>query len=664
MAQPNSSSPAISCDIGVFIALKEEFRVFQELIGSATSVESDNNLHEQFYLFQRTAKERTYQCVAAIGGQMGEGRATRVIERMLARYSPKLVVVLGIAGALDRNLRLCDVVVGDAVDSYLEAAKAVARPSNRNWLQRIWDAVTGESSAERGAGDDFVLQVAGEPYRTSSVLKNAIDNLEFSRQEHFRIWVNECSQDLKDALSNESPISEDLARESPQVVCGAIASGPIVGAAPAFAKFLKSKNRKYVAIEMESGGVLGSTHERVSPPLTLIIRGVSDFGDERKAQLDNIGGGVFRRVAMRNAVRLLWCTLESGGLDSIVDQSRHGIIKENAPSGEHKSNEPGSDIAGCNEIPVALHIESAPALIGTLKTNFEFVWEPASYRGTSPIVFWPVRLRKPTPIHALQTFAAAAIQSHGGEVILCLDDLGNREYTESAFFKTAQRWWSRAGMTKPFQERQFSQILAAPDSQFDAWPIVQRWLGVTEKRVLELLRISKIVKPEETDDSQLSLLRDRRPRRLLNPAVIWACLAQIAEEYPGRPIITLGGYDERPLWEAWRNGIVNDNLSVGHLYNPCLGDTPLHMSSENLGWDCKEDIEASLRKDVASDPGGWLKPSRMVPWCLRGCIALPDFLQSGCSRIREISVAPDARPEEVIPSLARALDDRLFGIHT
>ena len=45
--------------------------------------------------------------------------------------------------------------------------------------------------------------------------------------------------------------------------------------------------RSLIAIEIESAGVLTAAHIR--PTKTLVIRGISDYSNHRKKQLDRIG---------------------------------------------------------------------------------------------------------------------------------------------------------------------------------------------------------------------------------------------------------------------------------------------------------------------------------------------------------------------------------------
>lgn len=76
-----------------------------------------------------------------------------------------------------------------------------------------------------------------------------------------------------------------------------------------FIKWLKdNRDRNYLALEMESGGILSAAHTR--DVATLVIRGISDYSDIAKAELDQVKGGALRRYAMINATLLLWALME------------------------------------------------------------------------------------------------------------------------------------------------------------------------------------------------------------------------------------------------------------------------------------------------------------------------------------------------------------------
>ena len=114
-------------------------------------------------------------------------------------------------------------------------------------------------------------------------------------------------------------MEEGLVRGAPSITDAHLASGPVVGAAQQFTEWLRSKrDRNLKALEMESAGLMAAAVRRVEPARTLIIRGISDYGDKRKEQLDKVGEGALRRYAMRNATRLLFHLLETGVLPGLA----------------------------------------------------------------------------------------------------------------------------------------------------------------------------------------------------------------------------------------------------------------------------------------------------------------------------------------------------------
>jgi len=86
------------------------------------------------------------------------------------------------------------------------------------------------------------------------------------------------------------------------------------------------------------------------------------------------------------------------------------------------------------------------------QSTYGFRWEPGSLNGgalAGDIVYWPVRLRRPTPIHAVQAYAAAGLERMGAKVILCLDDLGHVAGSDlEALTSALRRWIKRATGTE------------------------------------------------------------------------------------------------------------------------------------------------------------------------------------------------------------------------
>ena len=101
-------------------------------------------------------------------------------------------------------------------------------------------------------------------------------------------------------------LTKGLLDPMPKLHIGPIASGPVVVTSKEFISWVKTQNRQFLALEMEGGGALAAVYSVAEPSHTMMLRGISDFGDDRKRKFDNLGGGGIRQYAMRNVIGLLW----------------------------------------------------------------------------------------------------------------------------------------------------------------------------------------------------------------------------------------------------------------------------------------------------------------------------------------------------------------------
>lgn len=280
-------------DVGIVIALDEEFReLFEQIKNSHTSI-LEGDTGRSFYRFERPAgnSQRPYACVATFVGAIGNTNATLVTERLLARWDPATIVMLGIAGGINKDVSIGDVVVATQVDSYFERAKTV--PQRR-----------------RSA---FDFELAGEVFRCTADLVNRAKHFEFANAEAHLCWQTACASRLEPLVTDETRdqlIEAKLVCSKPAFRTGHIASGPIVASAKPFVDWLKKRDRTYLAVEMEAAGFMAAVSENANSARTLILRAISDCADERKAELDNVHGGALRRYAMQNAIHLLWSLMQ------------------------------------------------------------------------------------------------------------------------------------------------------------------------------------------------------------------------------------------------------------------------------------------------------------------------------------------------------------------
>lgn len=203
---------------------------------------------------------------------------------LLRQYRPRLLVVLGIAGALKDDIDLGDVVVATEVDAYLDAGKA-----------------TGEGQYE--------LRPGGTSFRAEARLVNLVSNLEFQHAQVHQRWQSECET----RAGTVPALQHAKVPVAPKLHNGKIASGPFVAASTPFRDWLLRRERHYEAVEMEAAGAHWAAERSPEPrPALLILRGISDDASPNKANLDKTGKGAIRRHAMHNAIDLLLALIDEG----------------------------------------------------------------------------------------------------------------------------------------------------------------------------------------------------------------------------------------------------------------------------------------------------------------------------------------------------------------
>jgi len=287
----NSSGSKPRLDVGIVIALEEEFQELAPQIRTRPYYNSD--IKQYYYLFERKGANETvapYRCVVTFMGTMGPTDAGITGDRLIAQFNPTLIVSIGIAGSMDKDVLVGNVVVADQTDEYLASSKATATKDKQDWD----------------------VQFSGNPYKSDPAYVAHATNLKYANQDATRNWQRAGKEKLQEWIGLDSSnelVHEHLIGDVPEIHTGHIASGPIVGAANQFVQWLKEKHdRKLLALEMESVGVLNAAHKRAVS--SLIIRGISDYSDERKSKVDEIGAGALRRYAMNNALRLLWVLMD------------------------------------------------------------------------------------------------------------------------------------------------------------------------------------------------------------------------------------------------------------------------------------------------------------------------------------------------------------------
>jgi hypothetical protein len=189
----------------------------------------------------------------------------------------------------------------------------------------------------------------------------------------------------------------------------------------------------------------------------------------------------------------------------------------------------------------------------------------------------------------------------------------------------------------------------------------------------QILKVSKIwPSTEESSREEPELIIKEfskcRPRRLMTPSMVWTCLLIMHKETPLLPIITLGGYDEKELWDAWRTCCGLPDMQVGHLYASKLTkrkndvEQAIRMKVDPLAWTCKEDIEDEFRRSLleVDSPQTWSNVRSMIPWTINNCALLPSFVENQPALIN-IDGHPICKLDDLKHFTPSAIIDDLVG---
>lgn len=266
--------------IGLIVPLVEEFRILTKVF-PILGVENFDAI--DYYKLQ--CPVFNISITAIVLGEMGINTASQLTEKLLNHLTPSTVILVGIAGAIDRDVKLGDIAFANEINEFLSAAKAVQKSRT------------------------YILKYSGNHWKTTFALTRLATNFEFAHKSLYNGWTKNAKSFRKN-LDIDATLYH-LVNEKPKIHVGHIASGDIVGASEAYTIELQGIDRKFLAIEMEAAGVAQAAHGREKPANIIIIRGISDFADERKHELDATGNRAWRSYAMYNASNFLFNFLKT-----------------------------------------------------------------------------------------------------------------------------------------------------------------------------------------------------------------------------------------------------------------------------------------------------------------------------------------------------------------
>ena len=265
-------------DVLVVVPLSEELEVFYEVFPY------EEDLSERDFLISKVKSPTPSISVYLIKlKRMGNAAARDACNYFLARYTVGLIICYGIAGGLQKDLRLGDVCISHDVLDLSDQSK-------------IEDQDGALAISLSPTHLDVELNLCS---RFGFVCENpAYANLKHGWEAAYQDYLST----LQCKFPKEFPNIRTHIRQNTRVFFGSIVSYADI-ASDTFKQTLKSLDRNVLAVDTESAGVFECATNHDTSAIT--IRAISDFSDKSKSQLEADTHGLFRDIAAMNAARYL-----------------------------------------------------------------------------------------------------------------------------------------------------------------------------------------------------------------------------------------------------------------------------------------------------------------------------------------------------------------------
>jgi nucleoside phosphorylase len=228
-------------DFAIVTALKLEREAVLKRLDEGYQTLQEDNEPLTYYYGRVTIpfSGETYTVVVVMLLGMGNEEAAVATTRVIQRWQPEHLIMVGIAGGVPGKVALGDVVVGDSI-YYYEPAKLTPK---------------GEEKRPEGFVTSRLFYGRAKAYEASE-------------------WKGQIDVERPGATASESAV--------PEARFGVIAAGEKVIADEKTLPKLREANARIIAVAMEGAGLARAALLHNPPPAFLEIRGVCDFADEHK----------------------------------------------------------------------------------------------------------------------------------------------------------------------------------------------------------------------------------------------------------------------------------------------------------------------------------------------------------------------------------------------
>lgn len=207
-------------------------------------VKFDNDINIYHSTYINTSSDKKISIISTCCEYMGMAQSSAMAMKMCLKFSPKYMIMTGIAAGIKDKVNLGDILISDI----------------------CWDWGNGKQTIKNGkpAFLSAPRQISLEP-----VLKAKFTDIVTNRK-------------YLDEIYNDWPRS-NRPSHALNAHIGPVATGAVVLEDPSIVEMIQSQHRETIGVEMEGYGVaLASKLSRTIPPKHIIIKSVCDFADPNK----------------------------------------------------------------------------------------------------------------------------------------------------------------------------------------------------------------------------------------------------------------------------------------------------------------------------------------------------------------------------------------------
>ena len=279
-------------DFVIITALLEEFEAVRDALpGAITEISSGANIWFRTTLTNNHSN-RKYQVVITYQTKMGAFDAISLAKDCIHRWQPAYIIMTGIAGSFHKSIRLGDIVVAQQV-FYYDMGKAV-----------------DQKKAPK-------IEYRPQGYPCSPTLIRQAERLSLTRGA----WQKKGQQAAKRIIaklqtqSGTKTFIKMLKEYEGAVHFGTVASGSLVITSESKKKELLNLHGKIIATEMEGAGIMHQAYYQDPSLPAIVIKGISDGADSKKAHLDK--DGHWRKLARQTAANFVVEMMQTGSFEGL-----------------------------------------------------------------------------------------------------------------------------------------------------------------------------------------------------------------------------------------------------------------------------------------------------------------------------------------------------------